>query len=135
MPLLAALLWALYGLLTRLAARTDGAATSFFWAGVVGAVALTPLGLWAWQPMSGPDWAMMALLCLMAALGHWLLIAAYQVAEASALQPFAYLQLVFATAVGVLAFGEALEARVVAGAGIVVGAGLFALWRERLARR
>ena len=31
-------------------------------------------------------------------LGHWLLIRAYEVAEASAVQPFAYLQLVFASA-------------------------------------
>ena len=40
-PLLAALMFALYNLLTRLAARKDSAATSFFWTGTVGAVFTT----------------------------------------------------------------------------------------------
>ena len=51
----------------------------------------------------------MALLCCTAAFAHWLLIRAYEVAEASAVQPFAYLQLVFASAIGIFVFGEALQ--------------------------
>ena len=39
--------------------------------------------------------------------------------------------LVFAAAVGIAVFGEALELNVAFGAAIVVGAGLFTLWRER----
>ena len=132
-PLLAAGLWATYAILTRLAGRDDDGATSFLWAGVVGAAALTPLGLWAWEPLEGGDWAVMAALCLSSVTGHWLLIRAYEVAEAAALQPFAYLQLVFAAVVGVVAFREAVEPPVVAGAAIVVAAGLFTLWRERIA--
>lgn len=132
--LLSALMFALYGLTTRLAARTDDAATSFLWTGVVGALFMTPLGLWTWEPMAGPDAAWMAVLCLTGALGHWLLIAAYERAEASAVQPFAYLQLVFASALGVAAFGEAVAPAVAVGAAIVVGAGLFTLWRERRRR-
>jgi drug/metabolite transporter (DMT)-like permease len=54
------------------------------------------------------------------------------VAEASAVQPFAYLQLVFASAIGIAVFGESLSADVVLGAALVVGAGLFALRRARL---
>lgn len=131
-PLLSALMFALYGLLTRYASRADGAATSFFWTGVVGALAMTPLGLWAWEPMTGPDWAMMAALCVTGVLGHWLLIRCYEVAEAGAVQPFAYLQLVFASAIGIALFDEAASVPMVAGAGIVVAAGLFTLWRERV---
>ena len=77
----------------------------------------------------------MGLLCLSGAFGHWLMIRAYEVAEASAVQPFAYLHLVFATALGVTVFGEALSLNVALGAGIVVAAGLFTLWRERISRR
>ena len=51
-PLLAALMFALYNLLTRLAARKDSAATSFFWTGTVGAVFTTAIGIWFWEPMS-----------------------------------------------------------------------------------
>lgn len=131
-PLLAALMFALYGLLTRLVGRTDSAAVSFFWTGVSGAVLTTAVGMWFWEPMRGPDWALMALLCVTASVSHWLLIRAYEVAEASAIQPFAYLQLPFAASLGILVFGETLRVPVAIGAGIVVCAGLFTLWRARV---
>lgn len=134
-PLLSALMFALYALLTRFAGRVDAAATSFFWTGVAGMVAMTPLGLWAWEPMTGPDWLWMAALCVTGATGHWLMIKAYEVAEASAIQPFTFLQLVFASAIGIQVFGETLEPNVAIGAAIVVAAAIFTLWREGQARR
>ena len=130
-PLAAALMFALYGLLTRYAARADSSATSFFWTGTTGAVAMTCVGLWHWQPMSTGDWGWMGLLCITGALGHYLLIRCYEVAEASAVQPFAYLQLVFAAAIGLSVFHERLEPNVAIGAVIVIGAGLFTLWHGR----
>ena len=131
-PLIAALMFALYGLITRYAARLDSAATSFFWTGTVGAVAMTAVGLWFWEPMSGPDWVWMGALCVTGALGHYTLIKCYEVAEASAVQPFAYLQLVFASVIGIAVFSETIRANVALGAGIVVAAGLFTLWRQRV---
>ena len=73
----------------------------------------------------------MGALCVSGALGHWLLIRCYEVAEASAVQPFAYFQLVFAAALGLLMFGEAIRVNVALGAVLIVAAGLFTLWRER----
>ena len=130
-PLIAALMFALYGLLTRYAARQDTAATSFFWTGTTGAVMMTIIGALSWEPMSGPDWVWMAILCVTGATGHWLLIRTYEVAEASAVQPFAYLQLVFASVIGIFLLGETLRPNVALGAAIVVGAGIFTLWRTR----
>lgn len=130
-PLISALLFALYGLLTRYAARRDSAATSFFWTGIVGAIVMTAVGMPNWEPMTQRDALLMAMLCMSGALGHWLLIKCYEVAEASAVQPFAYLQLVFASAIGLTVFGEVMEPNVILGAVIVVMAGLFTLWRER----
>ena len=130
-PLAAALMFALYGLMTRYAARKDSAATSFFYTGTVGCVVMTLVGIWFWEPMTAPDWAWMALLCVTGALGHWLLIKTYDVAEASAVQPFAYLQLVFAATLGITAFGETLEWNVAIGAALVVSAGIFTLLRTR----
>ncbi|MEO1795567.1 MAG: DMT family transporter [Pseudomonadota bacterium] len=124
-------LFALYGLLTRYAARKDRTETSFFWTGTVGAVAMTAVGIWFWENMTAPDWGWMAVLCMTGALGHYLLIRCYEVAEASAVQPFAYLQLVFGAAIGVSVFSEVIRWNVALGAAIVVGAGLFTLWRER----
>ncbi|WP_300583437.1 DMT family transporter [Marivita sp.] len=130
-PTLSALMFALYGLLTRYAARKDSAATSFFWTGTVGAVFMTLIGIWFWEPMVPIDWAMMALLCVTGATGHYLLIKCYDVAEASAVQPFAYLQLPFAASLGIMVFGEAIRPNVVFGVSLIVGAGLFTLWRQR----
>ena len=134
-PLLSAFMFALYGLLTRYAARQDSAATSFFWTGTVGAVAITLVGVWFWEPMTTSDWCWMAVLCVTGAGGHFLLIKCYEVAEAGAVQPFAYLQLVWASILGVIVFGEVVEANVAIGAGIVVCAGLFTIWRERQASK
>lgn len=130
-PLIAAAMFALYGLLTRYASRRDSTATSFFWTGTTGAVAMTAVGAWYWEPMAAPDMVWMGMLCVTGALGHFLLIKCYEVAEASAVQPFAYFQLVFAAALGILLFGETLELNVAVGAGIIVAAGVFTAWRER----
>lgn len=130
-PLLSAFMFALYGLLTRYAARKDSTATSFFWTGTSGAVLMTVIGIWYWEPMTAYDWRWMTALCITGALGHWLLIKTYEVAEASAVQPFAYLQLVFASAIGIFLLGETLRPNVAIGAAIVVGAGLFTLWRSK----
>jgi drug/metabolite transporter (DMT)-like permease len=132
-PLLAAVMFALYGLLTRFAARKDSAMTSFFWTGTVGAIAATAIGAWFWEPMTAPDWGWMALLCVTGALGHYLLIRTYEVAEASAVQPFAYFQLIFVSILAVSIFGEVIETPVLIGAAIIVAAGLFTFWRERAA--
>ncbi|HEY9021746.1 MAG: DMT family transporter [Paracoccaceae bacterium] len=134
-PLLAALMFALYGLLTRYAARKDSTATSFFWTGTVGSLAMTSVGIWFWEPMTAPDWGWMGLLCITGALGHWLLIKCYEVAEASAVQPFAYLQLVFVSVLGIVVFSETIRTNVAIGAALIVAAGLFTLWRERQNRR
>ena len=132
LALLAALMFALYGLLTRYAARKDSAAVSFFWTGTTGAVTMTLMGIWFWEPMLPGDWLWMALLCMTSAFSHFLLIRAYEVAEASAVQPFAYLQLPFAAGLGVLVFSETVRTNVLIGSGVVVAAGLFTLWRARV---
>ncbi|WP_203531123.1 DMT family transporter [Pseudoroseicyclus tamaricis] len=135
LPLIAAVMFALYSLLNRYVARRDSAATSFFWTGVTGAVLATAVGAWFWEPMTGGDWAWMAVLCVSGAAGHWTLIRTYEVAEASMVQPFAYFQLVWGSAIGLFVFGETLELHVAVGAAIVVSAGVFTLIRARKARR
>ncbi|MDG2296034.1 MAG: DMT family transporter [Paracoccaceae bacterium] len=134
-PFFSAVIFALYGLLTRYVSRQDSAETSFFWTGITGVVLMSAIGIWMWEPMSSRDWLWMALLCLTGALGHGLLIKCYEVAEASAVQPFAYLQLVFVSVIGVAFFNEVIALNVAIGAGIVLSAGLFTFWRERLKNR
>ena len=130
-PLLSAFMFALYGLLTRYAARTDSATTSLFWTGVLGAVGMTLVGIWYWEPMSGSNWIWMGVLCVTGVMGHFTLIKCYELAEVSAVQPFAYFQLVFVAFIGLAMFDETIRTNVAIGAALVVAAGLFTLWRQR----
>ena len=118
-------------ILTRLVGRDDPATTSFFWTGMSGAVAITLVGIWHWEPIAGRDIPWLLLLCLGAACAHFMLIKAYELAEASSLQPFSYTQLVWVSLFGVTIFGETLAPNVALGGAIVVGAGLFTWWRSR----
>lgn len=128
-PLASAIMFALYGLLTRLAARKDAASTSFFWTGVAGAVAITPLGLANWEVIVGIDIFWMAALCVTGVFGHFLLIKCYEQAEASVVQPFAYMHFVFGASIGILIFAELLDIWTMAGAAVVIGAGIFTILR------
>lgn len=130
-----ALMFAVYGLLTRYVARKDAAITSFFWTGISGCLLSTAIGVWFWEPLSNSDWIWMLTLSVSGAIGHFLLIKTLEVAEASAVQPFAYFQLVFVSFIGVLVFHETIESHVALGAGIIVVAGLFTFWRERVRAR
>ena len=130
-PLACACVFAGYVLLTRWVGRRDPSSTSFFFTGIGGAVGISLIGPFFWSTFSGTDWLFMGALCITGALGHFLMIKAYEYAEASQLQPFAYLQLVLAAAIGVTVFGETLDATFFIGASLVAGAGLFALLGTR----
>jgi len=65
------------------------------------------------------------------ALGHWLLILAHKHAPASTVAPFFYVQLLWATLLGWIVFGEAPDRWTLVGGMIVMGSGLYLLSRER----
>lgn len=130
-PLFCAGIFATYSILTRWVGGADAPPVSFFYTGVAGAVAITLIGPLYWTEMSGESWIWMGVLCVLGMTGHFLLIKAYEIAEAGSLQPFAYLQLVMTSVIGVVAFDEVLDLPLLIGAAIVVGAGLFALARAR----
>lgn len=127
LPLASATMFALYSLLTRRATQAEDAFLSLFWSGIFGAGLITGIGLFWWEPMTGADWLWMGLYGGLAVFANWLLIRCYEVAEASAVQPFAYFQIVFVSIAGLVVFGETLAPHVVLGAAIVVGAGLATL--------
>lgn len=134
-PLLCAGLFAGYAILTRWVGADDTAGVSFFYTGVAGAVGITLIGPFYWSELSATAWMWMAVLCVTGALGHYLLIRAYDVSQAAVLQPYAYLQLVMTSVMGVALFSETLDAPLIIGSMIVVAAGLFALnWQRRQTR-
>jgi drug/metabolite transporter (DMT)-like permease len=66
------------------------------------------------------------------AVGHYLLIVAHRFTPASVLSPFMYTQLLWAGTLGYLVFHDVPNQWTLAGAGIVVGSGLYLLHRERI---
>ncbi len=132
--LLSAAIFAMYTILTRLASRNDSAQTNYFYTGVTGAVFTTMIGAFHWQNFTLPDYGWMLCLCITGTTGHFMLIKAVELADAATVQPFAYLQLVFASAIGLLVFDESIDRFMVTGAAMIVGAGIFTIWRARVAQ-
>ena len=132
--LLCAVMWSLYQILTRIVSRTDPPLTTLFYTALIGALALTLVGPFYWRAPDGRGWALFALVAVLGASGHYLLIKALQLAPASLLQPFAYTVLVWATVVGFTVFGNLPDLLTVLGAAIIVASGLYTFARERRLR-
>ncbi|MDF8358411.1 DMT family transporter [Ensifer adhaerens] len=136
LPLAASVLFALYSIATRAVSREDSAVTSLFYAGVVGAVAISLVGPFYWTEVVPSNWFALAALCVCGTLSHFFLIKAYGLLPAAEVQPVTYFQLVLNVIFAVMLFGETITHNMIVGALIVVGAGLFTIWREhQLARR
>ncbi|TAG31703.1 MAG: DMT family transporter [Rhodobacterales bacterium] len=131
LPLIAAFFFALYSVLTRLTTRDEPTFPAFFWPGVIGAVLMTGIGLPHLEPMAPQDMGFLAVYCALSIFSHWLLLKCYEQIEAARVQPYAYLQIVFVTIIGLTIYGEVLELPVAIGTGIIVAAGLYALSLER----
>lgn len=135
LPLVSALMFAVYVIATRLVSRDDTASTSFFYIGVAGAAAISLVGPFFWMNLTPGDWLWMGLLCITGMSSHYFLIRAYDLLDAAAVQPLTYLQVVLAAIIGVGIFGETLNLNMVLGSAIVVGAGIFTVWRESVVAR
>jgi drug/metabolite transporter (DMT)-like permease len=133
LPLISAALFAVYSVLTRLTTRDEPTFPAFFWPGIIGAVVMTGIGLPFWQSITPQDSVLLGIYAALSVFSHWLLLKTYAAAEASAVQPFAYLQIVFVSGIGITVYGETLAPAVAFGAAIVVAAGLYALGHDRKA--
>jgi drug/metabolite transporter (DMT)-like permease len=131
LALLCAFLFAFYNLLTRLVARADQPATSFVWQTAASAVLLSLVGPPLWVPIALEHWPLLAALGLLGASGHYLMVRALALVPAVVVQPIFYMMLVWAAFWGFVLFGEIPDRYTVLGALLVVGAGLYAAWREQ----
>ena len=124
LPLIGAVLFALYGALTRMASFSDSSYTSLIWTGLIGAFFSTFLAPFYLLPIDRSDIFLMLILCILGVIGHFTLIKAFEVAEATVVQPFAYFHLVFAGIIGVSIFNESLTWPIIIGSSIVILAGI-----------
>ena len=141
LPLGAAATFAVYLLLTKTLAASERPLTLHLWAGIAGTAALgiamgvgVVTGVESFTPVwpSAGDWLFLALLGAIATAAHFLVVIAFGLAPASLLAPFQYLEIVSATLLGYLIFNDFPGPQTWAGIAIIIGAGGFVLWRERV---
>ena len=125
-----AIMFAIYLILTRYVSRSDTAITSFFWTGIGGTVTMSLISLFIWDNILKEDYLWLLLMCILSAGSHFMMVKTLEVAEASVVQPFSYLQLVFGSIIGVTIFSESIDLMIIVGALVVIGSGLFTTWRE-----
>lgn len=133
LSLLSAACYAVFAIVTRILARTDSDGTTLFYSNLIGAALVLPILPFVWSPPA--HWLSVVLMVTMgvfASLGHYLLIAAHRLAPASVLSPFIYSQIVWTVALGYFVFADVPNSWTLAGASIVVGSGLYLLYRERV---
>ena len=124
LPLITAVVFAAFQVMTRILGRTDSSITTLFYSNLVGLIGTGLVAPFVWEAPSASEWLMMGGLGMLAALGHFLMIEAFSTAPASTLAPFTYVELVWAAALGFLLFGGVPGVFVVIGSVIVVAAGL-----------
>lgn len=130
LPLMTAVCYAFYQILTRIAARTDDTQTSLFWTSAFGVIVTSIAVPFFWTAPSPLEWAMMIALGAVYGLGHYLLIRGLEIAPASKLSPFLYTQIIWATLLGFAFFDHFPDMPTLIGVAIVIGSGLYIWQRE-----
>jgi len=135
LPMLGALFFAGYSIATRFLGRDESYWTTFLYTAALGALIASAFVPLVWVT---PTWADAALMLAMGAIGsagQFLLIVAFNTAPASAIAPFTYAGLIFATLWGYLFFGDAPDGWTATGAAVIVGSGVYVWRRERMRKR
>jgi drug/metabolite transporter (DMT)-like permease len=125
-----------FSLMTRYVANRDPPDVTLFYSLLVGTFAAAPFAIadWVW-PADRLTLALMLLIGLWGAIGHYLFIIAYQLAPASTIAPFIYVQLLSMTAMGYFIFGDLPDLWTLAGASVVIASGVYLVHRENVTRQ
>ena len=121
-----------YAVITRIVSRVDSNQTSLFYVNFIGALVMLPVIPFVWTtPESWPIALMMLGTGVLGSAGHFLLISGHRLAPAAVLSPFVYTQLIWVVILGYWVFDHVPNRWTLAGAAIVIGSGLYLLYRER----
>lgn len=134
--LLAASVFALRQVLSRILGATEKSTTTFAYTAIVGwFVLLLPLPfVWTW-PSTGLEVGLMVAMAVLAAIAEFMVIKALELAQSVAVAPVHYTILIWSTAYGFLVFGHLPDGWTVLGASVIMLTGLYTLHRESLADR
>lgn len=128
----------LFQLLTSRMVRTEDPLTMQLYTGWVGTLVSSLALPWVWAEVSLQSWALMGLMGLSAAVGHFLLILAYERTPVATMAPYLYAQIAFAVLGGWLVFSHAPDAWSLLGMCVIALCGTTGAWltmkQARLAR-
>jgi drug/metabolite transporter (DMT)-like permease len=124
LPLGLALCFSSYQMLTRIIANKESSINSLFCVLLVGSVAMSVWLPFAWVDPTPKGTLFFALIGITSGIGHYSTIKALEYAPASLLAPFAYVQLLWVTILGIVVFGDYPDGITVIGMAIVVAGGL-----------
>ncbi len=135
LPMLGALFFAGYSIATRFLGRDESYWTTFLYTAALGALIASAFVPLVWVTPTWADAGLMLLMGAIGSVGQFLLIVAFNTAAASAIAPFTYAGLIFATLWGYLFFGDAPDGWTATGAAVIVGSGVYVWRRERVRAR
>lgn len=98
---------------------------------VIGSVVLAPTAIGPVPALTAPLAGLIAVSALGSAFGNLLLVLANRQAEASVIAPFIYSQIIIATVLGYLVFGEWPDHLALVGLAVIVVAGAGSIWATR----
>lgn len=130
----ASVLYAIGMLTTRRLGRTESVLSLLFWM-IAGQFALGLVALpFVWHPVEARHWPLVAGLAVLNLFGQLGLVRAFANAPPSVVAPFEYTALLWAAALGFVVFGDVPSARLWFGAAIIIGAGLYVMFRAQPAQ-
>ena len=131
MPLISAVFFALFQIMTRLLATTEDIFTILLYTGGGGLFWISLAVSFVWRPMTLTQIGIFVGMGLLGAAAHVCLVRAFAEAQASLLAPFNYIKLIWVTILGYLMFGDFPGPYVIAGSAVIVASGLYVLYREQ----
>lgn len=132
LPLTSSFCWALGLIITRRMRGSERALTILIYSSFVGWLASAPLAWPVWRAPDGLEWSLLIAIGSFNALAQYLVIRAFMMASASLLAPFSYSTILWAVLIGAVVFGTLPDGPTVAGATVLVAAGLYVWHRERV---
>ncbi|HSG88075.1 MAG TPA: DMT family transporter [Pseudomonadales bacterium] len=118
-------------ILLRILSRDDDTVSLLFYSGVAGTLFTLVPALLAWRWPTLAQWGLIAVIAVFGVAGQSCFMKGYAAGEASAMAPFDYSRLIFATLWGYLVFGNLPDAWTWAGSAILIGATWYALRLQR----
>jgi len=130
----AGLAYAIYQLLTRKLAGSAPPLVTLGYTALVGTLVMTAALPAYWVTPSPTDLALMVGMGATAAVAHFLIISAFERAQASLLAPFNYCEMIGAVGIGYLVFGDFPDSWTWLGVLVLIGSGVYISLRERRVR-